>query len=202
MTDTPYFILKEAVEAIELKERKSKFLGFAYPVSCEEEIYERLQALKEIHPQANHHCYAWRLGTEDKFFRANDDGEPRNSAGQPILRQLQGSHLTQILVVVVRYFGGTKLGVGGLIQTYGECAAQTLEQGIKLPYILQDSWELTFPYDQQSRVDRLLQKVEGELLSAEYTDQCRYHVRLPRKNRSIWESESQKFPPLRCTQLD
>lgn len=202
MTDKPYFVLKEAVEATELKERKSKFLGYAYPVSSEEEINQKLEALREEHPQANHHCYAWRLGTEDKHFRANDDGEPRNSAGSPILRKIQGSQLTQTLVVVVRYFGGTKLGVGGLIQAYGECAAQTLDLGTRLPYVLKESWNVIFPYDQQSRVDRLLQKVEGELLSAEYTDQCRYRVQLPKKNRSIWEAETQKFPPLRSTQLD
>lgn len=202
MTKNSYLILKEAVEGVELKERKSKFLGYAYPVSSESEIIRQLHFLKEKHPQANHHCYAWCLGTEDRHFRANDDGEPRNSAGQPLLRQLQGKHLTQTLLVVIRYFGGTKLGVGGLIQAYGECAAETLTQGIKIPFIVKESWQVVFPYDQQSRVERLVQRVQGELLSSDYTDQCRYHIQLPKINRLIWDVETQKFPPLKCTQLD
>src|SRR5689334_14470624 len=100
------------------KEKGSKFLGFAYPVSSESEIKERIASLKSEYFDARHHCFAWILGPEKKQFRAFDDGEPNHSAGDPILGQIRSRNLTNVLVVVVRYFGGTKLGVGGLIAAY------------------------------------------------------------------------------------
>jgi uncharacterized YigZ family protein len=104
------------------KEKGSRFLAFAYPVSSETEIREKLESLKAQYFDARHHCYAWMLGPEKKHFRANDDGEPNHSAGDPILGQLRAMKLTNVLIVVVRYFGGTKLGVGGLISAYRSAA--------------------------------------------------------------------------------
>ena len=100
------------------KDRGSKFIGFAFPVTSEDEIKNSILYLKETHHKARHWCYAWRLGVEGTIYRVNDDGEPNNSAGNPIYGQLLSHDLTNILIVVVRYFGGTKLGVGGLINAY------------------------------------------------------------------------------------
>ena len=111
-----------------MRERSSKFLSFAYPVTCEEQIRAHLDALHKEYYDATHHCYAWRLGPQGETFRANDDGEPSGTAGKPILGQLLSHEVTDCLIVVVRYFGGTKLGVSGLIQAYKEAAADVLAE--------------------------------------------------------------------------
>ncbi len=108
------------------RERSSKFLSWIYPVRTEEEIRERLDALRKRYYDATHHCYAWRLGPRGEAFRANDDGEPSGTAGKPILGQLLSNDITDCLVVVVRYFGGTKLGVPGLIAAYRESGAEAI----------------------------------------------------------------------------
>lgn len=109
------------------KDKGSKFFGFAFPVQNEDKIKENLEYIKALHPKARHHCYAYKLGTDDTNFRANDDGEPSGSAGKPILNTIQSFELTDILVVVVRYFGGTLLGVPGLIHAYKEATREALE---------------------------------------------------------------------------
>lgn len=112
----------------ELREKGSRFLAFAFPVQDEEAIKNHLDDLREKYPDATHHCYAWVLGAEGEQYRANDDGEPGNSAGKPIHRQILSANLTFVLVVVVRYFGGTKLGIPGLIHSYGKAAEEVLKQ--------------------------------------------------------------------------
>lgn len=201
MEESLFYQLALAVEGVEFKERKSKFIGFAYPAQNEQEIASRLTKLREMHPQANHHCYAWRLGSENSHYRANDDGEPRNSAGLPIYRQFQARDLTASLVVVVRYFGGTKLGVGGLIQAYGDCAALTLESAQLIPYIVRQAWMVRFPYDQQSRVERIIEKAEGQKIFHEYKGSCTYHVEIPEKHNQLWQAEMNRYPPLNSKRL-
>ena len=201
MEESQYYQLASAVEGVEFKERKSKFLGFAFPVRNQEEIAGSLTQLKELHPQANHHCYAWRLGSEDFQYRANDDGEPRNSAGLPIYRQIQARNLTEILLVVVRYFGGTKLGVGGLIQAYGDCADMTLESAKILPYIVCQQWMVRFPYEQQARVEKTIEKVEGQKMFQEFSESCTYHIEFPAKLQGIWETDMNRYPPLPSKRL-
>ncbi len=200
--EVAFYTIENQIGPVELKERKSKFLGFAFPVQDEDDIQQALSSLREQHPQANHHCYAWRLGRDDNHFRANDDGEPRNSAGMPIYRQLQGQDITQALVVVVRYFGGTKLGVGGLIQAYGDCAAETLKSAHKIPYVIQEKWTLYFSYDQQSRADRLVHSVGGEILQRDFGTECHYLVRFAQSQSGRWQNETAKYPPLRSKQVD
>ena len=117
-----------------LKEKKSKFYGYAFYISKTEEVTKYLTKLKKKHHSAGHFCYAYQIGIEDKSYRFNDDGEPRNSAGAPIYGQIKAFGLTNILIVVVRYFGGTKLGVGGLISAYKECAKKTLENNTELSF--------------------------------------------------------------------
>jgi putative IMPACT (imprinted ancient) family translation regulator len=122
-----YKTLDESVENILFKEKNSKFFGYAFPVTSEIEVKTYLENLKTEHFSARHWCYAYQIGTEVIKFRANDDGEPSNSAGMPIYGQIQSFDITNVLVVVVRYFGGVKLGVGGLISAYKTTAQLTLE---------------------------------------------------------------------------
>ena len=119
-----YFTI-QAVEEILYKDKASKFIGFVYPVQDEHEIKLKLEDLRKRHPKATHHCYAYRLGLDKNNFRCNDDGEPNGTAGKPILGQLDSFAITNCLLIVVRYFGGTKLGVSGLIDAYKACAKAT-----------------------------------------------------------------------------
>ena len=126
MEKDTYKTIEAATPEILFKEKGSKFYGYALPVASEMEAKEHLETLKKQHHNARHWCYAWQLGKQYEFYRANDDGEPSNSAGMPIYGQLQSFEVTNTLVVVVRYFGGTKLGVGGLIQAYRTAAQMAL----------------------------------------------------------------------------
>ena len=120
-----FYTIKSSASGI-YKDRGSKFIGYAFPVSSEEEIKQHLSNLKKDHIGARHFCYAWRLGVGGQAWRLNDDGEPNNSAGKPIYSQILSKNLTNVLIVVVRYFGGTLLGVGGLVNAYKSAAAETL----------------------------------------------------------------------------
>lgn len=131
-----YTTLASATESL-LKERGSKFFGYAYPVSNQTDIKKHLEILANQYPDATHICYAWVLGINGDEHRANDDGEPNNSAGQPILREIKSAGLTYILVAVVRYYGGKKLGVSGLIEAYGGAAKEALESGSQVTKELQ-----------------------------------------------------------------
>ena len=126
MKDT-YNTITAASEGL-FTDRGSKFIAYAFPIKSEEEIKEYLEEIKKEHWKARHHCYAWRLGIDGNTYRANDDGEPSGTAGKPILGQLDSFEITDTLVVVVRYFGGTKLGVGGLINAYKSAAIDALQQ--------------------------------------------------------------------------
>ena len=119
--------IKSASEETLFKDKNSKFYGFAFPINNEDEVKNELEKVKKIHPNAGHHCYAYQIGVEDIIYRANDDGEPNNSAGMPIYGQIQSYDITNVLIVVVRYFGGTKLGVSGLINAYRSSAKITIE---------------------------------------------------------------------------
>ena len=128
MADDTYLTVEAPAEAAS-RERSSKFLACIYPVRDEERIREHLDALRKRYFDATHHCYAWRLGPRGERFRANDDGEPAGTAGKPILGQLLSAGITDCLIAVVRYFGGTKLGVPGLIAAYREAAAEAIKSG-------------------------------------------------------------------------
>lgn len=162
-----YKTLKAPIESPVYKVKGSKFISYAYPVSSREEIDQFLQGLRAEHPKANHCCYAWRLGKEKFEYRFNDDGEPANSAGKPIYGQILSFELTDVLIAVIRYFGGTKLGVGGLIQAYRESARLAVDHGsvirkeIKLPF------RLEFEYPQMDKVMRLIKEKQIEIVSQE-----------------------------------
>ncbi|WP_258103694.1 YigZ family protein [Marinoscillum sp. MHG1-6] len=156
------------------KEKGSKFLAYAYPVESEEEVASILSALKKRYYDARHHCYAYIIGLKDQRFRANDDGEPNHSAGDPILGQIRSHELTNTLVVVVRYFGGTKLGVGGLIHAYKTSSEDALSKVDVQVVYSQTLVELTFAYDETAAVERILADFDLEYRDKQYTDACRY----------------------------
>ncbi len=147
----------------EWKDRGSRFYAFAYPVQSEEEIKVFLQELKEKYPDATHHCYAWVLGADRSRFRANDDGEPGHSAGTPILRQIHSFGLTNVLVVVVRYYGGVNLGVPGLIQSYGNATRSALEASSLIECKEQKQAVLRFPFGEEGNAYHLVYKLNAKV---------------------------------------
>ena len=157
MDDLYKTITKPSIETL-FKDRNSKFYGYAFPVTEEASVKDFLEFLRKKHNTARHFCYAWQLGTESVRFRANDDGEPSNSAGMPIYGKIQSFDVTNILVVSVRYFGGTKLGVGGLISAYRASARLTLESSAIEEKTIDDSFQLNFQYDLMSKVLRILKE--------------------------------------------
>lgn len=166
-----YRTLESLSEGI-YKEKGSKFIAYAVPCYSEEEVKNFLSEWRKTHHQARHVCYAYRLGADKKIYRANDDGEPNNSAGVPILGQIQSFDLTNVLVGVVRYFGGTKLGVGGLIQAYKTAAREALEQAIILERELKEEFELHFRYDQLPVVMSMIKANGFTVLSTDFNSDC------------------------------
>lgn len=172
--DTYKTLTKPSAEVL-FKEKNSKFYGYAFHVNSEEEIKEYLEELKKTHHQARHWCYAWQIGKEEgqRQFRANDDGEPSNSAGMPIYGQLLSFDLTNVLVVVVRYFGGTKLGVGGLIQAYKTAAHLALESGNIEERTIDRIYEIKMDYPELNVVMRLIKENNLAIINQEMGLDCR-----------------------------
>ncbi|WP_029164138.1 IMPACT family protein [Anaerophaga thermohalophila] len=167
-----YTTIKQQVEGI-YKEKGSKFLSFAFPVESEDDIKVYIDDLKKKYYDARHHCYAWELGPDGNNFRMNDDGEPSGTAGKPILGQIHSFGLTNILVVVVRYFGGVKLGTGGLIQAYKAATADALEKAEQTECTIDKSFSIRFPYDLMNPVMRVIDE-EGLAINAQkFEEKCR-----------------------------
>ena len=164
--------IESPVENILSKEKGSKFIGFAYPVSDEKELKSALLHLKELHPKATHHCYAFRMGMNGENYRANDDGEPSGSAGLPIYNQLLAHEITNVLVVVIRYYGGTKLGVSGLVKAYKESAKLALEESEIITKELESEVSIQFNFNQQNLIFTLLNKFDGKILDFLTDEQC------------------------------
>ena len=173
-----YQTIKTSVENILLKEKGSKFIGFAYPIADETDFKTILADIKTNHPKATHHCYAFRLGLEGENYRANDDGEPSGSAGLPIYNQLLAHEITNILVIVVRYYGGTKLGVGGLVKTYKESAKLTLEEAEIVVKELEIDFTVNFDYQHQNIVFTILNKWDAKILDFTTAEQCTINARI------------------------
>ncbi|NLA15288.1 MAG: YigZ family protein [Bacteroidales bacterium] len=164
------------------KEKGSKFLAFGFPASSEEAIKERLETMKKKFFDARHICYAYRLGPDGETWRANDSGEPSSTAGKPILGQLLSYDLTNVLMVVVRYFGGVKLGTGGLINAYRSAARDALEQAIIVEKRILETLELQFTYEQTDKVMRAIHDTGAQIVEQSYADgslPCRLTVRVP-----------------------
>lgn len=170
MSDT-YFTLKRPSEGL-YKEKGSKFLAFAYPVKTEEEIKDLIFQLKKQYHDARHHCYAYILGRDKEDFRANDDGEPVYSAGDPILGQIRSHDLTDVLIVVIRYFGGTKLGVGGLVTAYKTAANEAIIAGEIVTEVVTETLQFDFDYLDMNEVMRLVKQHELLILGQYFDNHC------------------------------
>lgn len=160
------------------KDKGSRFIAYAYPVSGEDAIREHIQKLKKEHHSARHHCYAYRLGADMKNFRANDDGEPSNSAGKPILGQIHSLDLTNVLVVVVRYFGGTLLGVGGLIHAYREAAADVLANAEIVEQMVEVDISVRFEYPFMDQVMRIAKELGLNIIDQTFDMDCIVKMRV------------------------
>lgn len=172
-----YFIIKSPAEGL-YKEKGSKFLAFAYPVESDEEVKQRLSALRKSYYDARHHCYAYVLGLQSEKFKAVDDGEPNHSAGDPILGQIRSRNLTNVLVIVVRYFGGVKLGVGGLVQAYKTSAADALTKAEIVELEVMELISLEYDYSATPEVMRLVKEFEIVILHQEFNEGCRMNLQL------------------------
>lgn len=157
-----FYTIASPVSEILTKEKGSRFLGYAFPVSSAEMAEKAVESVRQLHPKATHHCFAYRLGFDNQHYRANDDGEPRGTAGLPIYNQLLAQEITDCLVVVVRYYGGVKLGVTGLIKAYKENAAETLQIAEKMPIIPKIVFEICIPAAEQHLVFGLLNRFSAE----------------------------------------
>jgi len=188
--DDTYLTIEKPVEGI-FRDRGSKFMAFAYPINSEADIKPVLARLKADHPKANHHCWAMRLGTDRSVFRINDDGEPSGTAGRPILNMLLSRSLTNILVVVVRYFGGTLLGVPGLINAYKTATEEALNASVIIEKTLNDVYTIKFDYQQMNDVMRIIKEDNLVVLEQQFDNACMVKVEIRRTqvNRSIAKLE-------------
>ncbi len=169
----------------EFRDRGSKFLAYAYPLQQVDEVKTLIQSLKVEHPKAVHHCYAYRMGTDGTVYRANDDGEPSGSAGRPILGQIDSAELTNVLVVVVRYFGGTLLGVPGLINAYKTVSADALKDVIRLEKNIEYNLKLNFDYTIMNEVMTVLKQHDANIIKQEMTLFCDYEVGIPLVHKDV-----------------
>lgn len=177
-----YKTIEFPTEGILFKEKNSKFFGYAYPVLNEEDVKIHIESLKKQHHAARHWCYAYQLGTETILYRANDDGEPSNSAGMPIYGQIQSFEVTNILIVVVRYFGGVKLGVGGLISAYKTTAQLTLEASKIIEKTININFCITFDYKHMNTVMRIIKEKNVEITCQKLELDCNIFISVRKKD--------------------
>lgn len=194
-----YKTLKAPVEGLVYKDRKSKFIGYAYPITSESSFNALLNRLSKKYKDANHICYAWQIGVDEVNYRVQDDGEPRNSAGMPIYGQIKSFGVTNVAVFVVRYFGGTKLGVGGLISAYRESARAALLNGVIVIQPVTFEFVLEFDYKQMSAVMRLLEIAKAEIIDRDMGVRARMQVKVPLVNR---EKFKKALDPLHNIRLE
>lgn len=180
--ESEYYNTIEVPGTAEFKDRGSKFIAYAYPIADVNDFKEKLAALKKEHPKAVHHCFAYRLGLDGNTFRVSDDGEPSGTAGRPILGQIDSKQATNILIVVVRYFGGTLLGVPGLINAYKMVSSMVLQVTAVVPKPILISYRVQFDYTQMNDVMKLVKQFECTVLKQETQLFCSVEIGVP-KNR-------------------
>lgn len=185
--DTYKTIAAESGEIL-LKEKNSKFFGYAFPVTSENEAKIHLDILRKKHFGAGHFCYAWQIGTETIAFRANDDGEPSNSAGMPIYGQIQSFGITNVLVVVVRFFGGVKLGVGGLISAYKTAAQMAIEASEIVERTINVHFLIAFDYKNMNKVMRVIKEKNLGIISQKMEMNCEIEIATRKGNAAQTEA--------------
>lgn len=176
--DFYYTIEKEGVA--EFKDRGSKFIAFVFPIKTVDECKKKIEEIKKLHPKATHHCYAYRIGTDKNIFRTNDAGEPSGTAGKPILGQIDSKRLTDVLVIVVRYFGGTLLGVPGLINAYKVSASLALQVTPVVQKVIEIPYSLQFNYIQVNEVMMIIKQIHCSVLKQEMNLFCRMIIGVPK----------------------
>jgi uncharacterized YigZ family protein len=191
-----YLTIEKKTEII-FKDKGSKFIGIAFPVENDAQIKEALTKLKKEHPSANHHCYAYRLGADKQNFRANDDGEPSNTAGKPILGQIQSNDLTNILIVVVRYFGGTLLGVSGLINAYKTSAAEAIKECTIIEKFISFNYTINFPFEQMNDVMKLLKQLDCKITAQQFDTDCEISFTVRKADSEQCEEKLKKISGLK-----
>lgn len=180
-----YKTISKPTEEVLYKEKNSKFYAYAFPIQQEEEVKEILDRIKKEHYNARHWCYAFQLGAEQIYYRANDDGEPSNTAGAPIYGQIQSFEVTDILIVVVRYFGGIKLGVGGLITAYRAAAQMAMEEADIIEKTIDKKFKVRFEYKDMNNVMRVIKEKNLNILNQKMEMSCEIEL-------SIRKSEYQQ----------
>lgn len=178
MTVYSYYTIDKEASGM-YKEKGSKFLAFAYPVDSEEEIKIKIGQVKKMYYDARHHCYAWVLGADKNRHRVFDDGEPTHSAGDPILGQMRSRNLTNVLIIVVRYFGGVKLGVGGLIGAYKAAADDALGNALIIEKEVTENWIVRYPYEATPEVMRIMKEFAAKIVRQQFEDSCELKVCIP-----------------------
>ena len=177
-----YRTLSQPSDEILFKEKNSKFFGYAFPVMNEDEVKENLELLKKQHNSARHFCYAYQFGTEIITYRVNDDGEPNNSAGMPIYGQIHSFDVTNVLVVVIRYFGGIKLGVGGLISAYKVAAQMSFENSNIIEKTIDIHFIISFEYKNMNKVMRVIKEKNLEIITQKMELSCEIEIATRKKN--------------------
>jgi uncharacterized YigZ family protein len=183
------------------KEKGSKFIARAFPVTTEDEIKVQLASLRKEYHDARHHCYAYCLGPDKSAWRVNDDGEPSGSAGKPIYGQIQSKDLTNILIVVIRYFGGIKLGIPGLINAYRSAARDALEQATIVTRTVEEIYEICFEYPLMNDVMRIVKEEHADILGQDFENSCRVRVSIRRSSGIRITSRLQKIQGITTTFL-
>lgn len=182
MEKDTYKTLAIPSEEVLYKEKNSKFFGYAFPIATEEDVKPILEDLRKQHHAARHWCYAFQTGTEKVYFRANDDGEPNNSAGMPIYGQIQSFDVTNVLIVVVRYFGGVKLGVGGLISAYKTAAQMALEVSEIIEKTIDIHYLIRFDYKNMNKVMRVIKEKNLDIIAQKMEMSCEIGIATRKKN--------------------
>jgi len=172
MFDDTYKEVKSHTRGI-YKEKGSKFIAYSYPVYSEQGVKEKMEEVKKLEHSARHHCYAYVLHANKSAWRVNDDGEPSSTAGKPILGQILSNDLTNVLIVVVRYFGGVKLGVPGLIRSYKTAAADSISKAIIINKTIKEQYEVGFKYPQMNDVMRLVKEFDLEVITTDFQIECK-----------------------------
>lgn len=176
-----YKTIAFSTEEILFKEKNSKFYGYAFPLDSEDQVKDLIAPLRKMHYNAVHFCYAFQIGADPFYYRANDDGEPGNTAGMPIYGQIQSFGLTNVLVVVVRFFGGTKLGVGGLISAYRTAAQMALESAEIIEKTIDVHYIISFDYKNMNKVMRVIKENNIKIISQEMGMSCEIEVATRKK---------------------
>ena len=193
-----YLTIEKPAEGL-YKEKGSKFKAHIFHVTSEDEVRDILTRLKKEFHNARHHCYAYQLGIEERAYRVNDDGEPSGTAGKPIYGQILSNDLTNVLIVVTRYFGGTKLGVSGLINAYRSTARDAIENAIIITKTINEQYSIVFTYPEINTVMRIVKEEDVQVISQEFDLTCKMQLAVRRRNREKFE---QRFEMLHNVRLE